>query len=92
MINFFECIRTVFLQCLYNIDIIQFVELHVIFLSNVSALKKFVFRRTCCEGNSYISVPQILNPSGCVFIFMLAVFVIHYVQFLGYLKLHNFSF
>jgi len=58
MINFFECMRTVFLLCLYNIDIIQFGELHVIFLSNVSALKKIVFRINCSEGNSYISVLQ----------------------------------
>jgi hypothetical protein len=28
----------------------------------------------------------------CVVMFMLAVFVIYYVQFLGYLKLHNFAF
>lgn len=92
MINFFECIRRVFLLCLYNIVIIQFGELHVIFLSNVSALKEFVFRITCSEGNSYICVPQILNPSGCLVMFMLAVFVTHYVQCLEYLKLHNFAF
>lgn len=92
MINFFECIRTVFLLCLYNIYVIQLGELHVIFLSNVSALKKIVFRITGSEGNSYISVPLILNPFGCVVMFMLAVFVTYYVHFLGYLKLHNFAF
>jgi len=84
MINFFECIRTAFLLCLYNIYIIHLGDLYVIFLSNISALKKFVFRITCSEGNSYISVPQILNSSGCVVMFMSAFFVMHCVQFIGY--------
>jgi hypothetical protein len=53
----------------------------------MSALESFilVFRITCSEANSYICVPQLVNPAGCMVTYMLVVFVIHYVKFLGYL-------